>query len=333
VHRHYFRPTRKIWRCAGCQEDFSVTSGTIFAFHKLPLRLYLAAVILFANAVKGISALQLGRDLGVSHKTAYVLLHKIRESLLVDREESALQGEIHVDGAYVGGTLRPENRKEDRVDRRLAENQDPDKRCILVMREAHTEAEVEAGAAGARKTLTLILKNENQADIGKLAPVYIALGSVICADESPAYDLLPAKYEVHRVNHSQEYRADDGTTNNLAESYFSRFRRFQIGQIHKVSPKYLDNYANEMAYREDTRRWSNGAIFRDIVGKCARALVSRDWCGYWQGNHRLGKAWRCEGIRQPPKWRRARHGQRGSGCRYAPGDARRQGRSCASARS
>jgi hypothetical protein len=63
------------------------------------------------------------------------------------------------------------------------------------------------------------------------------------------------------VNHSQEYRADDGTTNNLAESYFSRFRRFQIGQIHKLAPKYLDNYAHEMAYREDTRRWSNGAHF------------------------------------------------------------------------
>jgi len=82
VHRHYFRPVRKIWRCAGCREDFPVTSGTIFAFHKLPLRLHLAAVILFVNAVKGISALQLGRDLGVSPKTAYVLLHKMRESLL-----------------------------------------------------------------------------------------------------------------------------------------------------------------------------------------------------------------------------------------------------------
>jgi len=290
AHRHYFRPTRKIWRCAGCQDDFSVTSGTIFAFHKLPLRLYLAAAILFTNAVKGISALQVGRDLGVSHKTAYVLLHKIRESLLVGRDESALQGEIHVDGAYVGGTVRPENKKEDRVDRRLAENQDPDKRCILVMREAYTEAEVEAGNAGARKTLTFVLKNENQADIGKLAPVYIAKGAVICADESDAYDLLPAKYEVRRVNHGKAYRADDGTTNNLAESYFSRFRRCQIGQIHKVAPKYLDNYANEMAYREDTRRWSNGRIFRDIVGKCARALVSRDWCGYWQGNHRLGES-------------------------------------------
>ena len=290
VHRHYFRPARKIWRCAGCQEDFSVTSGTIFAFHKLPLRLYLAAVILFANAVKGISALQMGRDLGVSHKTAYVLLHKIRESLLVNRDESALTGHVHVDGAYVGGKVRPENKKEDRVDRRLAENQDPDKRCILVMREAHTEAEVEAGHTGARKTLTFIVKNENQADLGKLAPAYIAPGTVICADESDAYDLLPAKYELRRVNHSQEYRADDGTTNNLAESYFSRFRRCQIGQIHKLAPKYLDNYANEMAYREDTRRWSNGHIFLDIVGKCARALVSRDWCGYWQGNHRLGES-------------------------------------------
>jgi transposase-like protein len=87
AHRHYFRPTGTIWRCAGCQEDFPVTSGTIFAFHKLPLRLYRAAAILFANAVKGISALQVGRDLGVSHKTADVLLHKIRESLLVGRDD------------------------------------------------------------------------------------------------------------------------------------------------------------------------------------------------------------------------------------------------------
>jgi len=241
VHRHYFRPARKIWRCAGCREDFSVTSGTIFAFdkHKLPLRLYLAAVILFVNAVKRISPLQLGRDLGVSHKTAYVLLHKIRESLLVNREEAALQGEIHVDGAYVGGKARPANKKEDRVDRRLAENQDADRRCIVVIREAHTEAEVAAGSAGARKTLTFVRENENQADIGKLASAYVAHGSVICADESDAYDRLPAKYEVRRVNHGREYRADDGTTNNLAESVFSRFLTWPITNGSSPSPKRI----------------------------------------------------------------------------------------------
>ena len=291
AHRHYFKASRKLWRCIACREDFSVTSGTIFAFHKLPLRIYLAAVILFANAVKGISALQMARDLGVQHKTAYVLIHKIRESLLVGRNESALAGTVHLDGAYVGGTVRPENRKEDRVDLRLAENQDPDKRCILVMRQNYTDEETQrSGKVGAERTLTFIMKKENQADIGRLAPAYIAKGSVICADESDAYDLLHAKYDVRRVNHSLEYRAADGTTNNQAESYFSRFRRMQLGQLHKLAPKYLDNYANEIAYREDTRRWSNGHIFLNIVTKCARALVSRDWCGYWQGNHRLGEA-------------------------------------------
>ena len=62
VHRHYFKARRQLWRCIACREDFSVTSGTIFAFHKLPLRIYLAAVILFANAVKSIFALKMARD-------------------------------------------------------------------------------------------------------------------------------------------------------------------------------------------------------------------------------------------------------------------------------
>ena len=92
---------------------------------------------------------------------------------------------------------------------------------------------------------------------------------------------------MRRVNHQQEYRADDGTTNNQAESYFSRFRRMEIGQTHKFGLRYLANYANEAAYREDTRRQSNGEIFRDILAKCIRTQTHRDWCGYWQGNKRL----------------------------------------------
>ena len=79
----------------------------------------------------------------------------------------------------------------------------------------------------------------------------------------------------------------DGTTSNLAESYFSRFRRFQIGQSHKADPKYLDDYANEIADQEGSRCWRNDNIFRDIVGKCARTMLTRDCCGYWQSNHLL----------------------------------------------
>ena len=81
---------------------------------------------------------------------------------------------------------------------------------------------------------------------------------------------------MRRVNHSQEYRSADGATNNQAESYFSRFRRMQFGQVHKLSPKYLDRYAHEVTYREDTRRKPNGWIFLDIARMCAHALTSRD---------------------------------------------------------
>jgi hypothetical protein len=59
-----------------------------------------------------------------------------------------------------------------------------------------------------------------------------------------------------------------------------------VGQVHKMDNRYLHNYANEVAYREDTRRLSNGAIFADVTSRCARSPVSRNFCGYWQGNKR-----------------------------------------------
>ena len=287
IGKHYFQRTRKQWRCKDCNHTFSVTSGTIFAFHKLPLRVYLAAIAIYTNAVKGISALQLSRDLGVQYKTAFVLAHKIRESLMEHRDAAPLGGEVHMDGAYVNGHIRPKNKKEDRIDRRLAIHQKPGKRCVFVMRQKAEKIETDGDTIkGSNKTLTFIIKAENQADVSKLADDFVKKGSTICADESNAYDPLHAKFDTRRVNHSIEYRADDGTTNNLAESYFSRFRRMQYGQVHKFGNLYLANYANEAAYREDTRRWANGRIFNDIMKKCARTLTNRDWCGYWQGNKR-----------------------------------------------
>ena len=287
VGKHAFRKDRKQWKCQDCAHTFSVTSGTIFSNHKLPLKKYLAAIAIFTNAAKGVSALQLSRDLGTQYKTAFVLAHKIRESLMEHRDESALAGEIHMDGAYVNGHIRPKNKKEDRIDRRLAIHQKPGKRCVFVMRQAFDPKDPSSNILkGASKTITFILKTENQEDVSKLAAEFVQKGSTICADESNAYDPLHAKFDTRRVNHSQEYRADDGTTNNLAESYFSRFRRMQYGQMHRFGNLYLANYANEAAFREDTRRWSNGAIFMEVSKRCAKTRASRDWTGYWQGNKR-----------------------------------------------
>lgn len=280
ISKHYFIRTRQQWRCKDCGHTFSITSGTIFAFHKLPLRVYLAAIAIYTNAVKGLSALQLARDLGVQYKTAFVMAHKIRESLIEPRDTAPLDGEVHMDGTYVNGTIREKNKKEDRIDRRLAENQKPNKRCVLVMRQNDVESE----GQGAKRTLTFVIKSENQADVSQLAGRFVKKGAVICADEASAYDVLHAKFDTRRVNHAKEYRSDAGITNNQAESYFSRFRRMQYGQNHKFGNLYLANYANEAAYREDTRRLPNGEIFMGIVKKCAQTRTHHDWCGYWQGN-------------------------------------------------
>jgi len=285
--RHYDLKTRKVWKCKDCHKQFSLTSGTLFAGHKLPLRTYLFAIALFVNEAKGMSALKLSRDLKVQYKTSFVLLHKIREALLETRDqETLMNGVCEIDGAYVNGYVRPKNKKEDRIDRRKFENQNPNKRCIIVVRQRHDGS---TEYVGSKRTLTYILENENSKDIMKIANNIIEKGSEIHTDEADAYDTLHAKYNMKRVNHSVEYYAEDGACSNQAESYFSRFRRFEDGQIHHMDNIYLLNYANEMAYREDTRRMSNGAIFNDISDKCLKTLQSNEWTGYWQGNHRISE--------------------------------------------
>src|ERR1700688_815978 len=81
------------WRCKACRKDFSVTSGTLVAFHKMPLRSYLMVITIFANEVKGKSMLALSRDLGTQYKTAFVLAHKMREAMGSDMGVHVIGGE------------------------------------------------------------------------------------------------------------------------------------------------------------------------------------------------------------------------------------------------
>ena len=108
------RPAGQLrWRCKACRGDFSITSGTLFAWHKLPLRTYLLAVAGFCNEVKGKSMLAFSRELDVQYKTAFVLAHKMREAMASSVKGLRIGGEgrvAEIDGAYFGGHVRPENR-------------------------------------------------------------------------------------------------------------------------------------------------------------------------------------------------------------------------------
>jgi transposase-like protein len=263
-------PAAPRFRCRACQCDFSVTSGTLFASHKLPLRAYLAAIAVFCNEVKGKSALALSRDLGVSYKTSFVLLHKLREATAEEMKGRVVGGEgeaVEVDGGYFGGYIKPANHRENRRDRRLVLNQNGKRQVVVIVR------------ARDGRSVPAVFRSEGHAL--NFIRARVAKGSIVNADEAKSWDGLHGKYEMRRINHEEAYSAD-GACTNMAEEYFSRLRRAEIGHHHHVAGAYLLRYAQEASWREDHRRTSNGEQVSRIAGLAMKAKPSVDFCGYWQ---------------------------------------------------
>lgn len=109
----------------------------------------------------------------------------------------------------------------------------------------------------------------------------ISLDSTLHADEALGWDPLHVLFNIKRINHQEAYSHDDACTNQ-AESFFSRIRRAEIGQHHHIAGPYLDGYAKEMAWREDTRRMSNGQQFLLTAYAALTTGRSENWQRYWQ---------------------------------------------------
>jgi transposase-like protein len=258
------------YRCRACGKDFSITSGTLFASHKLPLRMYLAAIAIFINEVKGKSMLAMSRDLGLSYKAAFVLAHKLREAMAAEIRGRQIGGEgvqASVDGAYFGGYVKPSNLRENRRDRRLAENQTGKRQVVVVIRQHGGDS------------IPAVFKSEAAA-LGFIR-AHVKPGTIVNADEASSWDALHAKFEMRRIDHGQAYSLD-GACTNWAETYFSRLRRGEIGHHHHISGPYLVRYAQEAAFREDARRVANGEQVTRVAELAMANRPSVDFCGYWQ---------------------------------------------------
>src|SRR3954469_22942243 len=258
------------FRCRACVKDFTITSGTLFASHKLPLRCYLAAIAIFCNEVKGKSALALSRDLCVSYKCAFVLLHKLREAMAEEMKGRTIGGEgktAEVDGGYFGGYVRPANMREQRVDRRRHSNMNGKRKAVVIVRER------------GGNSVPAVFKTEGQAI--RFIQARIKPGTIVNADESPARNALHGRFEMKRINHQEAYSLD-GACTNWAEEFFSRMRRMEIGHHHHIGGAYLLRYAQEASWREDDRRMSNGEQVNRLAGLAVGRGKSVDFTGYWQ---------------------------------------------------
>jgi transposase-like protein len=263
----YTITTRRRFKCKACGKQFSVTSGTIFASRKMAFVDLLGAICIMVNGAKGISALQMARDINCQHKTAFVLCHKLREAMAAETKSVELEGHVEIDGMYHGGSIRPANEAANRIDRRLSQHQTGTRRVVIALRQRKG------------RTRTFVARHESEGV--EIAKRIVSRSAVMHADEASHWDALHAGWTVNRINHSVAYSLNDACTNQ-AESFFSRLRRMIDGQHHTVSPQYLHQYATHAAWIEDNRRLDNSALANRALGLALAHKVSRNWKGYWQ---------------------------------------------------
>jgi len=293
IDRHYVIRGRRQWRCKamGCGRTFSVTSGTKFQDHKLPLKKIMQVLWLYVTGVKGVSALEVSRRVDVAYQTAFTLLHKLREGLLDERNLEPLGRHVEIDGGHFSGRIRKPRKKIKTTAMPARAKQGktwyathPNRRIVMVLREISP-----IQGQGATRTIVEVVPAEAEVHVTPLALKYIKKGSVVHTDESNAFSRLGVRYEHFTVNHSVEFSTDEGVNENQAESFFARSRRLVWGAIHRMAPKYMLDYMNEIAWREDFRRKDTVKQVGLLLDAVLNNGRSRWWRGYWQGHHRPGE--------------------------------------------
>jgi transposase-like protein len=226
--------TRKdgYYRCNQCKEDFTVRTGTIFERSHIPLHKWIYAMYLPLTARKGISSLQLSKEIGIRQASAWFMLHRIREACGPDLEK--LQGIIEIDETYIGGLEENKHASKKRNSGRGAVG----KTAVLGMRERGGRVVAKAVARSDKATIqTTIIRQ-------------VECGSTINTDEAGAYDgLNMLAFEHETVNHKAgEFVRGDVTTNGI-ESVFAVLKLGLIGVYHHASPKHLGRYVDEFSFR------------------------------------------------------------------------------------
>jgi DNA-directed RNA polymerase subunit RPC12/RpoP/transposase-like protein len=227
-------PARILYVCLDCGEQFSVTEGTIFNDTHLDLEKWFMAVALMVNAKKGISALQMKRDLKVAYKTAWYLNHRIRTAmgLIEEATSEPLSGTVEIDETYIGGKF-DKRRKRQRWD----------KEPVFGM--------VERGG----KVKTYHVPKVNRFHVIAKIKDNIAINTdLVCTDESKLYHRMPDNVQKHEiVNHSaKEWVRGDVHTGTI-DGYWGLLKRGIIGSFHQISIKHLHRYLSEFQFRWNNR--------------------------------------------------------------------------------
>lgn len=229
-----------VYKCGACRKPFTVTVGTIFEASHIPISKWLMAFFIICSSKKSVSANQLSRMLNVTYKAAWFMAHRLRFAVSPEMPlNKLLQGVVEVDETFVGGKGY---------------------RCSQMRRKTPVVALIERGGSMQAR----VVSNVTQHNLGRVMNECVSKQAVLNTDEHDAYKPTGKQFKAHQtVVHSRgEYsrRNADGTKSgiNSCESFFSLLKRGVYGAWHHVSREHLPKYANEFAFRWNTRFQTDG---------------------------------------------------------------------------
>jgi transposase-like protein len=275
VRKHYFlKPSngtsrktrngspseRRVWKCADCRKQFTVLTGTIFHGTKIPVRTWLFVIFEMCSSKNGVAAREIERKYDLTAKSAWFMLHRIREAMRRDPIAGLLSGRIVADETWFGG--KPSNRHGHRSAKKKRLQGQTDKTPIVALISRET-GEVRSRAIPNIRRETLRGALIEQVDLAE---------SHLHTDALDAYKQLAGEFGAHSfVEHSKgEYVSGDVSTNQ-AETYFSQLKRSIDGTHHHVSREHLDRYLAEFDFRYTTCKDSDtermGALVDRVAGR------------------------------------------------------------------
>ncbi|HSL05178.1 MAG TPA: IS1595 family transposase [Nitrospiraceae bacterium] len=242
--------SRSVWQCKGCRKQYSAKVGTIFEDSAIALDKWFCAIWMLVSAKNGVSSYEVGRSLGVTQKTAWFMMHRIRLALQKGSIDRKLMGEVEVDETYIGGHAR---------------NMHSDKRLKLRREEGYFRKAAVVGMLERKGEVRMEIINRASSKLLKAAvKKHVVTGSDLISDQWHGYINVGREYAHKVINHAEAYVKGNVHTNSI-ENFWSLLKRGIKGTYVSVEPFHLFRYLDEQSFRFNTRKDNDQGRFMSAL--------------------------------------------------------------------